>query len=154
MDAFPFDDHYPISQLYCQTLRPYMKLPRLVGGKCPDLQINRGEDHAAYKLMLFQPFRCPGKGSCNDPLLCKSCIFPSDAWEPRVKPCFAPMWRACCARTKLLASKADAKIAKSRRVPVIFDTPLCKQWYPAKSSSDMCPLSELTVMPAVACKVS
>ncbi len=36
------------------------------------MEVNAGEDHAAYKLMLFSCPRCPGAGACADPLIFRS----------------------------------------------------------------------------------
>ena len=39
-----------------------MCLPRLVGHKCPDIDDNDGEDHAAYRLMFFIRYSAEAAG--------------------------------------------------------------------------------------------
>ena len=70
---FFFDEHYPLSVLYCQEIQLSCKLalPRLVGSACPHEEEEGGEAHAKHKLMLFSCLRCPGKLACSDPMLCR-----------------------------------------------------------------------------------
>ena len=88
---FPFDAHYPSHVLYCQKVSEYMAIPRLVGSVCPPPELNDGEDHAAYKLMLFSTARCPGKGACSDPLMFRPLL--QRATKDTSCHRFAPAWR-------------------------------------------------------------
>ena len=144
-ETFAFDSHCPLADLYCQVVRQRCCLPRFVGRKCPDVE--EGEQHAEYKLMLFQPVRCPGKGRCNDPLLCKTFLFP---FEPAPafrghKPAFGPAWRACQAQLKCLQAKAVCKMHRSKRLPVLRDTTLLKMWFEDVANFEKQMLQRLTL---------
>ena len=80
-ELFFFDEHYPMSTLYCQRIQysGQLAIPRIVGSVCPPLEEDGGEPHARYKLMLFSRTRCPGKLGCADPTLCRASLVPSDA---------------------------------------------------------------------------
>ena len=45
---FFFDEHYPLSVLYCQKIgySAQVAIPRIVGSVCPPLEEDGGEPHA------------------------------------------------------------------------------------------------------------
>ena len=151
--SFPFETHYPMSELYCQVMRQRTCIPRLIGRKCPGHEENEGEEYSAYKVMLFQPLRCHSSGHCNDPLLCKPCLFPTPT-EKRLKPTFALAWKACRARMRILANKTEVKRRINKRLPVIHDTPLHKMWFHDPKNFTQQMLSRLTLEQVMRQKIS
>ena len=139
---FFFDKHYALSALYCQRVQcsGQVAIPRAVGSICPPQEENDGEEHAAYKLMLFSRTRCPGPAACADPLAFRSLLTPSDkpddmqlarqvraqlqsktqpSWTPPtgnlVKPRFAPTWKTCLCELELKAKIAMEKEMRAER---------------------------------------
>ena len=41
---YDFDDHYPLSTVYCQMIHAHTAIPRLVGPQCKQYEDNGGED--------------------------------------------------------------------------------------------------------------
>ena len=74
---FLFDDHYALSRSFCQAIRPRALIPRVVGASCPRADVHGADENALYKLLLFQPRRCPGPGACADPTSYEALVFPT-----------------------------------------------------------------------------
>ena len=151
-ELFFFDDHYPLSVLYCQQIRRIQKvaIPRIVGQICPPLEEEAGEAHARHKLMLFARTRCPGSQRCSDPLICRPWMIPSGdpdddktaaemnsllkstsrpiAGDPEAKgiPKFLASWKACKCALEMQAEKAVSKEHASKKIGVIADTTTMK----------------------------
>ena len=149
---FFFDEHYPMSVLYCQEICHYAQLaiPRLVGSACPHEEEDGGEPHARHKLTLFSCLRCPGKLACADPMLCRPFLMPSDAPDDpkiveakatilksetkpaaqssssRQVPKFLPAWKARKAEIAMKADIAARKEHLARKIAVIADTTTMK----------------------------
>ena len=70
---FPFDSHYLLSTMYCQTLSLQSWVPRLIGPHLPLPE--EAEDHAAYMSMLFSTYHGQGVGCCADPLNARPLLF-------------------------------------------------------------------------------
>ena len=127
-ELFFFDEHYALSALYCQEIRysSTTAIPRIVGSVCPQQEEDRGEPHAAYKLMLFSRARCPGPNHCADPFAFRSLLIPSNKPDGHTsiteKPRFAPCWRACRCEMELKAAAAAAKERRARKIAVLADT--------------------------------
>ena len=69
---FAVDPHYKLAAGYMQLLLPanHRKLARFIMAKCERENVNEGEENAQFKAMHFTLLRCPGPGSCADPLMC------------------------------------------------------------------------------------
>jgi len=131
-EIFFFDRHYSLSALYCQVVKYHATtaIPRQVGSLCPPEEEDKGESHAAYKLMIFSCSRCPGPDHCADPLTFRCLLLPSDKPDKekafREKPRFAPSWRARKAEIEHKAEIAATKEHISRKIAVVADTTLMK----------------------------
>ena len=84
--------------------------------------VNDGEENAQFKAMHCTLIRCPGPGSCADPLMCATALFPNVKGEYR----FWPAWRARESEIKILARRGHEKKQKARRFESLHDTTLCK----------------------------
>ena len=153
---FFFDEHYPLSVLYCQEIRlnGQLAIPRIVGQVCPPIEEDGGEPHAKYKLTLFSCLRCPGKLHCSDPMLCRPFFMPSDAPDdPKIAeakatilksetrpsaqssssrqvPEYLPTWKARKAEIAMKAEIAATKEHLARKIAVIADTTTLKDYCP------------------------
>ncbi|MDP6717377.1 MAG: hypothetical protein QGF59_01925, partial [Pirellulaceae bacterium] len=89
---FAFDHHYKLAQHYMQLLlsASRRKIARFNMVKCERENVNEGEENAQFKAMHCALVRCPGPGSCADPLMCAGTLFVNSAGEYR----FATAWRA------------------------------------------------------------
>ena len=117
-ECFVFDEHYIKSKTYWQRLAQCIAVPRVIGGSCPRIDVNHGEENARYKLALFSLTRCPGRGACADPsALSKPCLAPGKDGSVR----FRLAWRLRRAQIAVEATKADQKIQLCRKLPVLRD---------------------------------
>ena len=149
-DLSPLDAHSSLAKLYRQKVRRQdLAIPRLVGTQCPPEEANAGEDHAAYKLMLFACPRCPGVGACADPLLFRN-LLQKDHPELNTYK-FAPVWKTHRHRMRLLASRAAMKKNRAEKISVIADTTLMKQY--SGTGSDVQPLAAKRPQPPWLCLV-
>ena len=121
---FAFDDHYKLAPNYMQVMVPAgrRKIARFNMAKCEKENVNEGEENAQFKALHCALVRCPGPGSCADPLMCAGTLFPNAAGEYR----FATAWRARESEIKVLARRGYAKKLKARRLETLHDTTLCK----------------------------
>ena len=78
--------------------------------KCPSPATNNGEDNAVFKSLLATLLKCPGRGHCSDPLLCRlgffQSTFPANEAVPPVLSCRL-QWKARRAVIETLANKAE-----------------------------------------------
>ena len=142
-NVFPFDAHYRLATTYCQQIAKWPRtVPRLVGAACPRIDINEGEDYACWMATLFTPVRCPGPGGCADPLQCCATLVrktpgkpDGDAIQPAVRQeppySFAIAWRQRRAEIECLARSGHTKCNAAKRIPVAWDSTLCKRWCPS-----------------------
>ena len=84
--------------------------------------MNEGEENALFKAMHCTLLRCPGPGSCADPLMCAAALFPNAQKGYR----FWPAWRARESEIKTLARRGYEKKKEARRFEALHDTTLCK----------------------------
>ena len=121
---FAFDPHYKLAQGHMQVLvlAQRRKIARFNIAKCEKENVNEGEENAQFKAMHCTLLRCPGPGSCTDPLMCAGALFPNSKGEYR----FATAWRARESEIMTLAVRGYAKKLKARRLETIDDTTLCK----------------------------
>ena len=75
--CFFFDEHYALSTSHWQQLITdgHSKLVVMEALKCSLPTLNNGEDNAVFKSLIGTLIKCPGKGHCADPLLCKAGFF-------------------------------------------------------------------------------
>ena len=138
---FLFDKHYALSALYCQELRyaATTAIPRFVGSVCPPVEQDKGEPHAAYKLMLFSRTRCAGPEHCADPLLCRPLLMPNDKPDddniPREKPRFWPCWKMCRCELETKAKIAEEKERRAQKIAVLADTTIMKDMKESSAAS-------------------
>ena len=125
---FLFDEHYELADQYCQAVMSNADaLPRFIGPTCPPARKDVMEEHALYKLMLFGKARCAGAGACSDPLMHRCAFLPKSAsGSRRTRYCSLPVWRATFASMTLRAQRAEKKLARAQRIPVIADVSLLK----------------------------
>ena len=141
-ELFFFDKHYSLSALYCQRLRmnAATAIPRMVGSVCPAEEEDKGEPHAAFKLMLFSRARCPGRDHCSDPLTYRCLLMPSDKPENKdvvqEKPLFAPCWKVCKCEMDMKSTIAIQKENEARKIAVLADTSLMKDLFNEKKTTD------------------
>ena len=64
-----------------------------------------------------------------DPLNCRPAVFESSTGDH----IYRLAWKARRAELEILADRGQAKSDAARRVPVLRDTSICKQWYPNDS---------------------
>ena len=71
---FAFDDHYKLAPNYMQAMVPAgrRKIARFNMAKCENENVNEGEENAQFKAMHCTLLRCPGPGSCADPLMVRA----------------------------------------------------------------------------------
>ena len=125
-DIFLFDAHYALADSYVQTLdtQGQCKLVVLEALKCPSPATNNGEDNAVFKSLIGTLLRCPGRGHCSDPLLCRPGFFqvkyPTDEAIPPVFSCRL-QWKARRAEIETLANKAQNATEQAKRIPVLAD---------------------------------
>ena len=121
---FAFDSHYKLAAGYMQLLLPAnrRKIARFNMARCERENVNEGEENAQFKAMHCTLLRCPGPGSCADPLMCAAALFPNAKGEYR----FLPAWRARESEIKILARRGHDKKQKARRFETLHDTTLCK----------------------------
>ena len=76
---FAFDPHYKLAAGYMQVLLPAnrRKIARFNMARCERENVNDGEENAQFKAMHCTLIRCPGLGSCADPLMCATALFPN-----------------------------------------------------------------------------
>ena len=98
------------------------KIARFNMVRCERESVNDGEENAQFKAMHCTLIRCPGFGSCADPLMCATTLFPDAKDEYR----FRPAWRARESEIKVLARRGHEKKQKARRFESLHDTTLCK----------------------------
>ena len=137
---FYFDEHYELADHYCQQiLQGVEEIPRLVCAQCPSVMENDGEQHAAFKAMLFTPVRCPGPGACADPMMYAGLFMQTHGDVAQAadggvtQPAKArwsakPGWKATLADLRVSARRGRCQSDEAQRLPVLFDTPLCKTW--------------------------
>ena len=123
---FAFDPHYKLAAAHMQVLQPASrrKIARFIMARCEKENVNEGEENAQFKAMHCTLLRCPGPGSCADPLMCAAALFPNAQNEYR----FRPAWRARESEIKTLAWRGYEKKYKARRFEALYDTTLCKVW--------------------------
>ena len=121
---FAFDPHYKLAAGYMQVLLPAIrrKIARFNMARCERENVNDVEENAQFKAMHCTLIRCPGLGSCADPLMCATALFPNAKGEYR----FWPAWRARESEIKILAKRGHEKKQKARRFESLHDTTLCK----------------------------
>ena len=76
---FAFDPHYKLAAGYMQLLLPAnrRKIARFNMARCERENVNESEENAQFKAMHCTLLRCPGPGSCADPLMCATVLFPN-----------------------------------------------------------------------------
>jgi hypothetical protein len=122
---FAFEKHYALERHYCQALRPNpMVVPRTVGPQCPQLCVEEGEPNAVYKATLFTPLCCMGPDHCADVQHCRPALFP----DSRGKYTFRKAWQARRAQIEVLADRGQQKTDRAKRIAVIKDTSVLKDW--------------------------
>lgn len=121
---FAFDPHHKLAPGYMQMLLPAnrRKIARFNMARSERDNVNEGEENAQFKAMHCTLLRCPGPGSCADPLMCAAALFPNAKGECR----FSPAWRARESEIKILAGRGHEKKQKARRFEALHDTTLCK----------------------------
>ena len=128
---FLFDSHYVLAQQYVQELdvQGQCKVVVLEALKCPSPELNDGEDNSSFKSVLGTLLTCPGRGHCNNPLMCRAqffqCRYPNSDDEASVFTC-RHQWRARRADIEVLARRADAKSHRAKRIPVLADVTLLR----------------------------
>jgi len=107
---FAFDPHYKLAAGHMQLLLPASrrKIARFNMARCEKENVNEGEENAQFKAMHCTLLRCPGPGSCADPLMCAAALFPNARKEYR----FWPAWRARESEIKTLARRGYEKKKK------------------------------------------
>ena len=105
-----------------QLLLPanHRKIARFIMAKCERENVNEGEENAQFKAMHCTLLRCPGPGSCADPLMCAAALFPNAKGEYR----FMLAWRARESEIQMLARRGHEKKQKARRFETLHDTTL------------------------------
>lgn len=139
---FPFDSHYLLAAMYCQTFSIQMRVPRLIGPHLPLPE--EEEDHAAFMMMLFSTYHCQGVGCCTDPLNCRPVLVKANSTNNKHR--FSEAWKARKAEITRHANAARVKTERSRKIPVVHDTTVAKQWW--KTTATQCghDLLQLTLM--------
>ena len=97
--------------------------------KCPSPDLNNGEDNAAFKSLVGTLLTCPGRGYCNDPLVCRDCLFqckyPKTDDEAAVFTA-RHQWKARRAEIEVLAKQADTACDAERGIPVLADVTMLR----------------------------
>ena len=77
MPLFLFDSHYVLAQQYVQELdvQGQCEVVVLEALKCRSPDLNNGEDNSSFKSVLGTLLTCPGRGHCNNPLMCRGQSF-------------------------------------------------------------------------------
>lgn len=127
---FPFDSHYLLAAMYCQTFSIQMRVPRLIGPHLPLPE--EGEDHRAFMMMLFSTYQCQGVGCCTDPLNCRPVLVKANLTNNKHR--FSEAWKARKAEITRHANAARVKTDRSRKIPVVHDTTVAKQWWNTTSA--------------------
>ena len=128
---FLFDSHYVLAQQYVQELdvQGQCKVVVLEALKCPSPDLNNGEDNSAFKSVLGTLPACPGRGHCNNPLMCRGqvfeCRYPTSDDEAAVFTC-RHQWKARRADIEVLACRAEDKTDRAKRIPVLADVTLLR----------------------------
>ena len=107
-----------------------MRVPRLIGPHLPLPE--EEEDHCAFMMMLFSTYQCQGFGCCTDPLNCRP--VPVKANLTNNKHRFSEAWKARKAEITRHANAARVKTDRSRKIPVVHDTTVAKQWWNTTSA--------------------
>ena len=129
--------------------------------KCPQPNTNNGEDNAVFKSLIGTLIRCPGRGHCADPLMCKHGFFQvtvppliplsSTAQKLKLKRSeSAPdttcvysckmQWKARRAEIELLANKAAESSDHAKRIPVMADVTLLRACRSSGATQPVVPL--------------
>ena len=156
-DIFFFDAHYALAASYVQVLKTHgdCTVPVLEALKCPAPDVNNGEDNAVFKSLIGTLLRCPGRGRCADPLICKCGFFRVTVPESEIQtdPDVGYMrstgktlaitrltcsdavpaefscrlqWKARRAEIEILAAQAQSLTDKAKRIPVLADVTLLR----------------------------
>ena len=129
-DRFMFDSHYKLAPQYCQQLKFYCQVPRLVSQQLPTLAQDE-EANCMHKSVLFVPVCCAGPGQCQglgmfECLLAKSAR--GSSWH------FRPAWKTFRYRVELLASQSSVRERLAKRISCIADCGEFRRWLPSEPS--------------------
>ena len=129
--VFLFDSHYALAKEYMQELdtQGTCKVVVLEALKCPSPELNHGEDNAAFKSILGSLLKCPGRGECNNPLICRKYFFQCRHAKSDDEPSVFTsrhQWKARRAEIEVLAREAEGKSNDAMRIPVLADVTLLR----------------------------
>ena len=133
-NIFAFDAHYKLAATYMQVLKPakHRCIARFNMPNCLRENVNEGEENALFKAFHCSLLRCPGPGSCAEPLQCANVMFPGQDGRYR----FRPAWRARESEIITLAQRGQEKKMQARRLETLHDTSLCKTWQISRELAD------------------
>ena len=135
-NTFAFDAHYALARSYVQRINTRPSIPIVIGMKCSTISADI-EGNAQYKALLCTPWRCAGKGACQNfdqfAHMCaaKTCI-------PHTMPTshtFALGWKHRRSSIEVQAARAELKRHAGKRELVISDTTPLRQFMPAQDDT-------------------
>ena len=132
---FRFEAHYALSQSYGQRIRTPARIPVLEALKFVPPGETTGEENALYKLLVGALLRCTCADRCSDPLLLKPLLSRSASAVKPGKWCWRVTWKARRSELEVLAARGEEKLERSKRIPCIYDTTLCRGWLPDRDPS-------------------
>ena len=146
---YAFERHHAKFETFVQELRPSPVPPYVHGFTMPTAERDP-ETNAMFKQLLLRPHRCKGPKHClsydatsefcNDLQIKKQQVFLANGvpkkyidgrkvFEDRTEYTYRRQWRRFEARQAALALKADEKIHRAEKFPVLQDVTSCRSWW-------------------------
>ena len=147
-NQYAFEAHHAKFDTFVQELRPSPVPPHIHGFTMPTVERDP-ETNALFKQLLLRPHRCKGPKHClgydvtspfcdcrkerrrvvDEDGVAITDLDGREIFERRQVYSYTRQWRFFEARQAALALKADEKIHKAERVPVLQDVDACRGWW-------------------------